>query len=352
MFFFPDLAEKVISAEADFLPLKTDGILVLGQEQDSLGGFFDENQAFSGELSQVELWTTQLDSATIAALANCQQETALVQSRVVAWNRTLDEWSIQNVEKTSMELSSLCQPRILQDYLIWAEPVTYQQISDYCRRLDGVLPIIDDKTSLKEVHDLALEKFVNTEPENPFAECAAGDNLVKFWIREPNGTVRTDLSKHTCPYVFGDRIEMQPCTVKFPCGICKLPAAKRLLIKGVCGKDAEYSYDFDFGVYGTQDAKALFRGSQNSIMRYHKGTKKWRLQSLRNPLNMIQTVAELDEDLPIGTHVWEVTNDFAICKLRQNQTLELTISQCYPDKYTCNNGDCIALAYVFHYLIH
>ena len=67
---------------------------------------------------------------------------------------------------------------------------------------------------------------------------------------------------------------------------------------------------------------------------------------------MIQTVAELDEDLPIGTHVWEVTNDFAICKLRQNQTLELTISQCYPDKYTCNNGDCIALAYVFHGLIH
>ena len=139
---------------------------------------------------------------------------------------------------------------------------------------------------------------------------------------------------------------MQPCTVKFPCGICQLPPAKRLLIKGVCGKDAEYSYDFDFGVYGTQDGKALFRGSQNSIMRYHKETKKWRLQSLRNPLQMIQTVAELDEDLPIGTHVWEVTQDNAICKLRQNQTLELTISQCYPDKYTCNNGDCITLRFV------
>ena len=93
---------------------------------------------------------------------------------------------------------------------------------------------------------------------------------------------------------------MQPCTVKFPCGICKLPPKKRLLIKGVCGKDAEYSYDFDFGVYGTQDGKALFRGSQNSVMRYHKASQRWRLQSLRDPRKMIQTVSKLSEDLPIG----------------------------------------------------
>ena len=199
-------AEKVIPSEAEFLPLKTDGVMIFGQEQDSLGGFFDENQAFSGELSQVELWSIQLDSATIAALANCEQETAFVQSRVVAWNRTLDEWSIKNVEKSSMQLESLCKPRILQDYLIWAEPVTYQQISDYCRRLDGILPEISENSPLAQVHDLALERFVNTEPDDPFADCAAGDNLVKFWIRQPNVTMFTDLSDLTCPYVFGNRI--------------------------------------------------------------------------------------------------------------------------------------------------
>ena len=52
----------------------------------------------------------------------------------------------------------------------------------------------------------------------------------------------------------------------------------------------------------------------------------------------------------LGTHVWEVTEDFAICKLMKNQTLELTFSQCYPNKYTCNNGDCINLRLVWSIL--
>ena len=281
------------------MPLKTDGILILGQEQDALGGFFDENQAFSGALSQVELWTSKLDTATISALAKCEQETAFAQSRVVTWNSLLDEWSI-NGENTSKPLSSLCKPRILQDHLIWAEPVTYQQIFEYCQRLDGTLPEING--NLEEIHADTLEQFVNTEPENPFAECAAGENLVKFWIRNPNVTMYSDMSNQLCPYAFGKQVEMQPCTIKFPCGICKLPSAKRLLIKGICKKDVEYKYDFDFGIYGTQDGKPLFRGSQNSILHYHKETKKWRLQSLRNPLHMVQTVNELDEQLPIGMY--------------------------------------------------
>ena len=281
------------------MPLKTDGILILGQEQDALGGFFDENQAFSGALSQVELWTSKLDTATISALAKCEQETAFAQSRVVTWNGLLDEWSI-NGENTSKPLSSLCKPRILQDHLIWAEPVTYQQIFEYCQRLDGTLPEING--NLEEIHADTLEQFVNTEPENPFAECAAGENLVKFWIRNPNVTMYSDMSNQLCPYAFGKQVEMQPCTIKFPCGICKLPSAKRLLIKGICKKDVEYKYDFDFGIYGTQDGKPLFRGSQNSILHYHKETKKWRLQSLRNPLHMVQTVNELDEQLPIGMY--------------------------------------------------
>ena len=37
----------------------------MGQEQDSLGGFFDPDQSFSGEMSQVEFWNMKLDDLTI-----------------------------------------------------------------------------------------------------------------------------------------------------------------------------------------------------------------------------------------------------------------------------------------------
>ena len=60
---------------------------------------------------------------------------------------------------------------------------------------------------------------------------------------------------------------------RFPCGICILPPAKRLLIKGVCANDVEYDYyDFDFAVYGTKNGRPMFRGSQNSVMFFESKT--------------------------------------------------------------------------------
>ena len=123
-----------------------------------------------------------------------------------------------------------------------------------------------------------------------YDKCTAGDNKVKFWINDKNISAYADVSNYECPYVFGDRVEKGLCEVKFPCGLCQLPPAKRLLIKGVCAKDVEYNYDFDFGIYGTKNGRPMFRGSQNSIMFFDLDTSKWRLQSLRNPNKYIQTV--------------------------------------------------------------
>ncbi|XP_029014454.1 neuronal pentraxin-2 [Betta splendens] len=49
------------------------GVLVLGQEQDSVGGGFDASQALVGELSQVGLWDRVLTSAQVASLARCSR---------------------------------------------------------------------------------------------------------------------------------------------------------------------------------------------------------------------------------------------------------------------------------------
>ena len=71
---------------------------------------------------------------------------------------------------------------------------------------------------------------------------------------------------------------------------------------------------------------------------------KWRLQTLRdNPTKYVRTVEILSEELPIGSYNWVVSEDDAICKKKRGSVLELTMSQCFPNKYTCNNGDCIIL---------
>ena len=45
--------------------LESGGCLILGQDQDSFGGNFDETQAVSGKISQFGLWDYVLDADTI-----------------------------------------------------------------------------------------------------------------------------------------------------------------------------------------------------------------------------------------------------------------------------------------------
>uniref|UniRef100_A0A8D3BI94 Neuronal pentraxin receptor b n=1 Tax=Scophthalmus maximus TaxID=52904 RepID=A0A8D3BI94_SCOMX len=52
-------------------PIKPGGVLILGQEQDTLGGRFDASQALVGELSQFNLWDRVLKPAEVAAVAEC-----------------------------------------------------------------------------------------------------------------------------------------------------------------------------------------------------------------------------------------------------------------------------------------
>ncbi|XP_036408298.1 neuronal pentraxin-2-like [Megalops cyprinoides] len=56
-------------------PIRAGGVLILGQEQDTLGGRFDASQALVGELSQFNLWDRVLTPTEISSLADCSEVT-------------------------------------------------------------------------------------------------------------------------------------------------------------------------------------------------------------------------------------------------------------------------------------
>ncbi|XP_054897538.1 neuronal pentraxin-1-like [Poeciliopsis prolifica] len=74
---------------APYHPIKADGVLVLGQEQDSLGGGFDATQAYVGELAHLNIWNRKLSATEIANLANCN-------SKVLVGN--VFSWTESNIE--------------------------------------------------------------------------------------------------------------------------------------------------------------------------------------------------------------------------------------------------------------
>ncbi|XP_042198234.1 neuronal pentraxin 1 like isoform X1 [Callorhinchus milii] len=68
---------------APWHPIKPGGVLILGQEQDSLGGGFDATQAFVGEMSHFHMWDRVLTPGEIYSLANCSSKTLV--GNVIAW---------------------------------------------------------------------------------------------------------------------------------------------------------------------------------------------------------------------------------------------------------------------------
>ncbi|XP_005721764.1 neuronal pentraxin-2b [Pundamilia nyererei] len=87
-------------------PIKPGGVIILGQEQDVVGGRFDAGQAFVGELSQVNIWDRVLKPVEIQSMANC---TSYVPGNVVSWLASNVEVFGRGAFKRPLEI---CQERL------------------------------------------------------------------------------------------------------------------------------------------------------------------------------------------------------------------------------------------------
>ncbi|NXR08919.1 CBX6 protein, partial [Semnornis frantzii] len=87
---------------ASWHAIRPQGIIILGQEQDSLGGSFDATQAFTGELAQFGVWDHMLAPAEILGLANC---TSHLQGNVIQW----DEQAVEVFGGASKRSFTACE---------------------------------------------------------------------------------------------------------------------------------------------------------------------------------------------------------------------------------------------------
>ena len=75
--------EQVTNHASKNYELKAGGFLVLGQEQDSIGGGFDPNQTLHGRLASVNMWDKVLSESDIAAqYTNC----SIPHGSVINWS--------------------------------------------------------------------------------------------------------------------------------------------------------------------------------------------------------------------------------------------------------------------------
>ncbi|KAK1793895.1 hypothetical protein P4O66_010798, partial [Electrophorus voltai] len=70
---------------ASWHPIKPGGVIILGQEQDAVGGRFDAVQAFVGELCHFNMWDRVLRYTDISSMANCS---TYLPGNIVAWDNS------------------------------------------------------------------------------------------------------------------------------------------------------------------------------------------------------------------------------------------------------------------------
>uniref|UniRef100_A0A665WQR1 Neuronal pentraxin IIb n=1 Tax=Echeneis naucrates TaxID=173247 RepID=A0A665WQR1_ECHNA len=87
-------------------PIKPGGVIILGQEQDVVGGRFDAGQAFVGELSQVNIWDRVLKPVEIQSMANCS---SYIAGNIISWLASNVEVFGRGAFKRPLEM---CQERL------------------------------------------------------------------------------------------------------------------------------------------------------------------------------------------------------------------------------------------------
>ena len=267
---------------------------MLGQEYDGKADrkdfdpIFDPLQAFSGKISQVELWNVILSPAEIQKLANCDILSTNSQSRILTWKT--EDWKLSGQTSISdIPLNDLCQKNIVSNQLIWPRNINFEKFSSYCNLINGIPPLIYKNSQKKEVYNEVKEIFISVNKTFPSAfldktrkegiRCFVSktNSEVYFWLgmkwNQIDGKWYSpfkpfeDLSKFdeeikedgfNCGYMFDNSFHNVPCQRIFPCGICNVPSDKLIYLKGLC-KDGHGIFDMKYYVYGLKNNRPYFK---------------------------------------------------------------------------------------------
>ncbi|KAG7176331.1 Neuronal pentraxin-2-like 7 [Homarus americanus] len=120
--------------------LEMNGSLVLGQEQDSLGGGFDVTQVMIGEIAQVSIWDRAFWHTEVVDMAACH-----TLGRGNIFNSDTDELEVYGVTFKFVDVESFCRSPN-HYYMILPEEQTLSESNDQCQMLKAPLAVPNDAT--------------------------------------------------------------------------------------------------------------------------------------------------------------------------------------------------------------
>ncbi|XP_069167656.1 LOW QUALITY PROTEIN: uncharacterized protein [Procambarus clarkii] len=336
--------------------LQTGGAFVIGQEQDTVGGGFQRDQSFCGEITHLNIWGEVLHPLTIQQVAACEEGRP---GDLLSWATSSELWQVNG--EATWEMRSrvdLCRPtgRFLT---VFPDPVTLDQAKRLCQVAGGRVLVPSNPQE---------NSWVYQRTQNMFSHCSGGMGANFLWLGASDAVheglwtyLDTTLAipwagpwrgdgpnggtQENCLVMLNGEFPAQwsdiTCLDSYSfCVPCEFNQLETIYLKGpaVC-PNSPFNYQ-----YVLVDERGTSRPSLAGF--YHSDifwqNSSWFLQSLKAGEVSAWWTPGKDGMYPFGTRPWTLGAE--VCGMNPGTVVNLTLSVCKEGEFTCADGSCIDLA--------
>jgi len=364
--------EKVESGsfagDREVQPVDPGGILIMGQDQDNLGGGFDRRQSFSGIIAQLNIWDFALEDYAVENIAECRADNY---GNIIQWKREKFELGPDHIEYSTMPLYELCSDQKGESsrYFMFNDVWSYNFYKSWCYNMGGSIALPQSEEDFHNQMDIA-ESLIQGDIHE---RCVHASGNLIYWIGytdqyeegiwmdpytkeamafdgfwdpgQPNGALLENCARS---YI-NRRWQDVDCSTR-NCALCNFPTGMNLTMRGLCPSETklmEGFFDISYFVKSFYNRRPEWRGMGKSHVYFLPNSMEWVLESFYDEEKRATFRADDTRSYsfyPTGRTNWRVNT--GICQL-QDSDRRLSLTNCVLEggktDFTCRDGTCIPI---------
>ncbi|XP_071519931.1 uncharacterized protein [Panulirus ornatus] len=327
--------------ETEEVTLPLNSTLVIGQEQDVVGGGFDRTQIFRGYITQVSIWNRSLSEREVEEMASCKTS-----ATGNVFSSDADDLEVIGASLKETVIGSLCDRTL--SFVIFPERRDLRASKLQCKRAGHYIYSPDTEAENSKLLQESLQFSDSCFNSNHLWLGITDEEEEGVWRKNHDGEVPKDLlfeggqpngkTNENCAFMsrqnglWHDVVCGQDWSSCVP---CTRNLRRPLLLRGLCFKR---KYELLHEVLGYKNGKPYFHGYYGYMI-YRLEKEKWNLVDINANKTLASLTLDTEDGYPIGRQVWVIQH--SVCDHPTKTQVKLSLSVCNDTEFTCSDGDCI-----------